>query len=39
AVRQNKRSWRYIASILERWEREGRGDGKSGRYTKKTRRY
>ncbi len=39
AVGQNKRSWRYIASILERWEREGRGDGKSGRYTKKTRRY
>ena len=25
AVVQNKRSWRYIARILERWEHEGRG--------------
>ncbi|MDP7104124.1 MAG: DnaD domain protein [SAR202 cluster bacterium] len=39
SVGQNKRSWRYIASILERWEREGRGNGKPGRYPKKTRRY
>jgi DnaD/phage-associated family protein len=28
AVAQNKRSWRYIAAILERWEREGRSDGR-----------
>lgn len=27
AAAQNKRSWRYIAAILERWEREGRSDG------------
>lgn len=39
AVSQNKRSWRYIARILERWEREGRNDGKSGRYPKKTGHY
>ena len=25
AVVQNKRSWRYISRILERWELEGRG--------------
>ena len=25
AVVQNKRSWRYISRILERWERDGRG--------------
>jgi DnaD/phage-associated family protein len=25
AVEQNKRSWRYISRILERWEHEGRG--------------
>ncbi len=35
AVSLNKRSWRYIARILERWEREGRSDGESGRYPKK----
>ena len=39
AVRQNKRSWRYIARILERWEREGRRDGEPGRHTEKTRYY
>ena len=32
AVAQNKRSWRYIARILERWEREGKDDGEPGRY-------
>ena len=26
AVVQNKRSWRYIANILDRWEREGKTD-------------
>jgi len=42
AVSLNKRSWRYIARILERWETEGkkdgtyRGDSKTGseKYTK-----
>jgi DnaD/phage-associated family protein len=27
AVAQNKRSWRYIARILERWSAEGRSHG------------
>jgi len=27
AVALNKRSWRYIAAILERWSAEGRSDG------------
>ncbi len=35
AVTQNKRSWRYISAILERWEREGRGYGEPGRHLKK----
>lgn len=39
AVTQNKRNWRYIARILERWEREGRGYGESGRHTKKAGYY
>ena len=39
AVSQNKRSWRYIARILERWEREGRGDGEPGRHPKKVGYY
>jgi len=39
AVTQNKRSWRYVSRILERWDREGRHHGKSGRYPKKTGRY
>ena len=30
AVVQNKRSWRYISRILERWELEGRGSRESG---------
>jgi len=34
AVALNKRSWRYIARILERWSREGRDDGKPGRHSK-----
>jgi DNA replication protein len=25
AVRSNKRAWRYIAAVLERWARQGRG--------------
>ncbi len=39
AVALNKRSWRYIARILETWEREGRRDGKPGRYTQKKAGY
>ena len=35
AVSNNKRSWRYISAILERWEREGRGYGEPGRHLKK----
>ena len=30
AVEQNKRSWRYIATILERWATEGRGKRQQG---------
>jgi len=37
AVALNKRSWPYIARILERWSVEGRGSGKSGRDSKKKR--
>ncbi|GAC1385573.1 MAG: DnaD domain protein [Herpetosiphon sp.] len=29
AVRANKRSWRYIRAILERWKRDGRADNTS----------
>ena len=36
AVTNNKRSWRYIAAILDRWEREGKNDAGSGRSTTKT---
>jgi DNA replication protein len=28
AVERNVRSWRYIAAILERWKKEGRGEKK-----------
>jgi DnaD/phage-associated family protein len=31
AVRLNKRSWRYIQRILQRWAAEGRGYGEPGR--------
>ncbi len=27
AVEYNKRNWRYVRGILERWQTEGRGDG------------
>ena len=36
AVGQNKRSWRYIARILEKWSQEGRGYGESGGHSKKS---
>ena len=39
AVEQNKRSWRYIERILERWTQEGRGNGEPRRYFKKSGRY
>lgn len=35
AVALNRRSWKYIARILERWAVEGKDDGKFGRDTKK----
>jgi DNA replication protein len=35
AVSLNKRSWKYIARILERWAVEGKDDGKPGRDFKK----
>jgi DnaD/phage-associated family protein len=30
AVNNNARSWRYIARVLERWAKEGRGSGANG---------
>ena len=35
AVSRNKRSWKYIETILKRWASEGRGDGETGRDSKK----
>ncbi|MCX5992430.1 MAG: DnaD domain protein [Chloroflexi bacterium] len=37
AVSLNKRNWRYIARILERWSLEGKGSGESGRDSRKER--
>ena len=34
AVTANKRSWRYISRILERWSTEGKKDGTHQRYIK-----
>ena len=36
AVSLNKRNWRYIARILERWSSEGKGSGAYQRDSKKT---
>lgn len=36
AVENNKRSWRYIITILNSWERQGRADGGTGRHPEKT---
>ncbi len=36
AVSHNKRSWRYISAILERWSTEGKSDGAYQRDSKKT---
>jgi DnaD/phage-associated family protein len=38
AVENNKRSWRYINAILERWNQEGRNERKNRRDTEKARR-
>ena len=38
SVLENKRSWRYIASILRRWAAEGKDDGKPGRHSQKDNR-
>ena len=38
AVKANARNWRYVESILKRWEREGRDDGESGRHPEADRR-
>jgi DnaD/phage-associated family protein len=35
AVKLNKRSWKYVSRILERWAAEGRFDGKPGRDSEK----
>jgi DnaD/phage-associated family protein len=35
AVSLNRRNWKYIARILERWATEGKDDGKIGRDIKK----
>ncbi len=35
AVSLNKRSWRYISRILEKWSSEGRDDGRTGKNSKK----
>jgi DNA replication protein len=35
SVSRNKRSWKYIETILKRWASEGRGDGETGRDSKK----
>jgi DNA replication protein len=36
AVEHNKRSWRYISAILERWSTEGRGRGADGEFRRHT---
>ena len=36
AVSHNRRSWRYIARILERWATERKDDGESGRHSQTT---
>jgi len=37
AVGRNKRNWRYISKILERWRSEGKGDGEHRRYPREDR--
>lgn len=38
AVENNKRSWRYIAAILKRWQQEGRNERQDRRDSEKDRR-
>ena len=38
AVEHNARSWKYVAAILERWKKEGRG-GKKTTAEEERRRY
>ena len=38
AVKNNIRNWKYISSILNRWQIEGRTNGESERYSKKSER-
>jgi DnaD/phage-associated family protein len=38
AVANNARKWRYVQSILERWQQEGKSSGISGRDSQKERR-
>ncbi len=38
AVENNKRSWRYVEAILERWQQEGRDERKDKRYAEKNGR-
>lgn len=38
AVEHNKRSWRYVAAILERWKQEGRDERKDRRDSEAARR-
>jgi DNA replication protein len=37
ALRANVRNWRYVHSILKRWEREGKKDGRTIRDSRKER--
>ena len=39
AAAQNRRSWRYVSTILERWERDGRGHSEPGRHPTKAARF
>jgi DnaD/phage-associated family protein len=36
AISQNKRKWKYISAILERWSLEGKDNGIDRRHTQKT---
>ena len=39
AVSRNRRNWRYIRRILERWELDGTSDGRFERSSKKAGYY
>lgn len=39
AVESNKRNWRYIRAILERWRQEGRASEKRGRAARRRKPY